>query len=302
MEAIRVANNTYPVLCGGTFFTLVLVAKRKGPDKRSQYAGKLSEFSQPEVLAALGRVVYREYSPNGSKKVRSTNATAYRSCENDGTNLSFLYPQEVDAFDKRVKTDYPAALKAMVDFVDHFLEVGTSTAKEVWLVKALLDLINADQSIDDDQEFFIDENGQGITKAALQGISDFCLERFLLGVWHYILVDGPDNTEGKATYDIWCPSRGRAERKYTGTMGASVTRHINVTLLEMVDSNIEQETASTEEDEPSAKNGESFVNNATEDTSSKTTNQTVNNPNVFNQYGNNNIQIGSIGSLTINND
>lgn len=296
------ANNTYPVLCGGTFFTLVLVAKREGPDKRSQYAGKLSEFSQPEALAGLGRVVYPEYTPSGNTKVRSTNATAYRSCENDGTNLSFLNPQVVSTFDKRVKTDYPSALKAMVDFVSHFLEVGTSTAKEIWLVKALLDLIDSDQSIDNDQEFLIVENGQGIKKAALRGMNDFCLQTFLLGVLHFIIVNRPDNKAGKGTFDLWCPSSGnRTIREYEGNMGNGITRAINVTVLEIVDGEIEQEDAATAEDEPSAEYGEPFEDDTTGNTDSKTTNQTVNNPFVFNQYGSNSIQIGSIGTITINN-
>ncbi|MHB1654734.1 MAG: hypothetical protein ACYCVD_20190 [Desulfitobacteriaceae bacterium] len=295
-------NIAYPVLCGGTFFTLVLEARNQRTSKRSQHAGELDGLSQPETLAGLGRVVYPEYAEPKNKDTFSTNVFDYKSCENNGTNLSFLFDQEVAAFDNRVKTQYLAALRAMDDFIKHFLEVGTSTAKEVWLVKALLNLIDADGGIKDSQEFYIVENGQGITKAALRGMSDFCLQTFLLGVWHFVIVNGPDNKEGKATYDFWCPSRARAERKYTGTMGVSVTRPINVTLLEMVDSDIEQETAATVEDESSTKYGEPFVNDATEDASSKTTNQTVNNPFVFNQYGSNNIQIGSIGSLIINND
>jgi len=296
-----VSNIAYPVLCGGTFFTLILETRNQRTSRRSQYAGELDGLSQPETLAGLGRVVYPEYSEPKNKDTFSTNASDYKSCENNGTNLSFLFDQEVGAFDNRVKTQYVAALRTMDDFVRRFLEVGTSTAKEVWLVKAFLDLINADQSIDDNQEFYIAENGQGITKAALRGMSDFCLQTFLLGVWHFVIVNRPDNKSGKATYDTWCPSRGRAERKYTGSMGDSVTRSINVTLLEMVDDETKQETASTVEDEPFAEYGEPFANGATEDASSKATNQTVNNPFVFNQYGSNSIQIGSIGTITINN-
>jgi len=43
------------------------------------------------------------------------------------------------------------------------------------------------------------------------------------------------------------------------------------------------------------------VEDTADDASSKTTNQTVNNPFVFNQYGNNSIQIGSVDTITINN-
>ncbi|KGP76133.1 hypothetical protein JT05_06605 [Desulfosporosinus sp. Tol-M] len=295
------SNFTYPVLCGGTFFTLVLEARNQRTSRRSQYAGELDGLSQPETLAGLGSVVYPEYTAPKNKDTFSTNASDYKSCENNGTNLSFLFDHEVAAFDNRVKTQYLEALKAMDDFIKRFLEIGTSTAREVWLVRAFLDLINADQSIADNQEFYIAENGQGITKAALRGMSDFCLQTFLLGVWHFVIVNRQDNKVGKATYDTWCPSRGRAERKYTGPMGDGITRPINVTLLEMLTSEIEQETAAAVEDEPSAEYGEAFVKDATEDASSKTTNQTVNNPSVFNQYGSNSIQIGSIGTITINN-
>lgn len=294
-------NIAYPVLCGGTFFTLVLEARKQRTSKRSQHAGELDGLSQPETFAGLGRVVYLEYAEPRNKDTFSTNVFDYKSCENNGTNLSFLFNQEIMAFDNRVKTQYLAALKMMDDFVSRFLEVGTSTAKDVWLVKALLDLINADQSIDDNQEFFIVENGQGITKAALRGMSDFCLQTFLLGVWHFVIVNRPENKAGKATYDAWCPSRGGAERKYAGNMGDSITRPINVMLLEMAEIKLEQEAAATVEDESSADSGEPFVEDTADDASSKTTNQTVNNPFIFNQYGNNSIQIGSVDTITINN-
>lgn len=55
----------------------------------------------------------------------------------------------------------------MDDFVQRFLEVGTSTAKEVWLVKALLDLIDADQSIDAGQAFYIGEVGHNKNRSPI---------------------------------------------------------------------------------------------------------------------------------------
>ena len=164
--------NAYPVLCGGTFFTMVLEARKQRTCKRSLYAGELDGLSQPKTLAGLGRVVNPEYAELKNKDAFSTNVSDYKSCENNGTNLAFLITQEVLSFDTRVKTRYLEALSAMDDFVQRFLEVGTSTAKEVWLVKALLDLIDADQSIDAGQAFYIGEVGQKITKAALREMSE----------------------------------------------------------------------------------------------------------------------------------
>lgn len=234
------SNNTYPVLCGGTFFTLILEARTQRKSKRSQYVGDLDGLSQPETLAGLGRVVYPEYDPPKNKRTFSTNASAYRSCDNNGTNLSFLFEQTVTVFDRRVKTDYQSALKAMFNFVDRFLEVGTSTIKEVWLLKALLELIDADRSIDDAQVFFSDKNGQGITKATLRSMNNFCLQPFLLGVWHFIIVNRLDNKVGKVTFDLLCPPKGRAERRYEGKLGDSITREISVKLIAEFDDATQQ--------------------------------------------------------------
>lgn len=84
-----VSNIAYPVLCGGTFFTLVLEARNQRTSRRSQYVGELDGLSQPETLAGLGRVVYPEYSEPKNKDTFSTNVSDYKSCENNGTNLFF---------------------------------------------------------------------------------------------------------------------------------------------------------------------------------------------------------------------
>lgn len=37
-----------------------------------------------------------------------------------------------------------------------------------------------------------------------------------------------DNSVGRDTYDMWCPKNGRAPRTYSGGMGKSITKTINV--------------------------------------------------------------------------
>jgi hypothetical protein len=231
MGAKKVANSVYPVLCGGTFFTLVLEARGQRTSQRSRYEGVQDGLSQPETMAGLGRVIYPEYVIPLNKRTFSTNSNTYKTCSDDGYNLSFLHKDAVDAFDKRVKCEYAHALKAMCDFTNQFLEVGSSIKKEVRLVKALLELIEADVSIVDSQEFFVCQDGKGLTKSALRVISDFELQPFLLGVWHFVVTSRPDNRNGKATFNQWCPSHGRAERKYEGNMGNGIQREISIKVL-----------------------------------------------------------------------
>ena len=224
-------NRAYPVLCGGTYFTLILEARGQRTGQRGRYQGEQDGLSQSDTLVGLGKVVYNEYIPPRNQQTFRTNVNAYRTCADDGSNLSFLFPDRVSVFDGRVRSAYLTALKAMCDFVNTFLEVGTSINKEIWLVKAILDLIENDESIPGEQKFFIGNGGQGITKSALRQMSDFSLQPLLLGVWHYVVVNRPDNRSGKDTFDRWCPSRGRAERKYEGNMGSGIERMLNVEVM-----------------------------------------------------------------------
>ena len=226
-----IENRAYPVLCGGTYFTLILEARGQRTGQRGRYQGEQDGLSQSDTLVGLGKVVYNEYIPPRNQQTFRTNVNAYRTCTDDGSNLSFLFPDRVSAFNDRIRSAYLTALKAMCDFVNTFLEVGTSINKEIWLVKAILDLIENDESIPGEQEFLIGIDGQGITKSALRQMSDLSLQPLLLGVWHYVVVNRPDNRSGKDTFDRWCPSRGRAERKYEGNMGSGIVRMINVEVL-----------------------------------------------------------------------
>ncbi|HMM01095.1 MAG TPA: hypothetical protein PKC96_07215 [Bacilli bacterium] len=225
------ANVGYPILCGGTVFTLVLEARRQRTSQRSRYEGEQDGLSQTETLAGLGRVVYTEYEPPKNRQTFRTNVNAYKSCTDEGSNLSFLFPGARDAFDNRVKTEYPKALRAMCSFVDQFLEVGTSLKNEEKLVKALLELIESDTSISDQREFFICDSRKGIPKSTIRLMSDFTLQPFLLGVWHYVVTEQLNNKFGKETFDAWCPPKDRAERKYEGNMGSGIIREINVEML-----------------------------------------------------------------------
>lgn len=291
-------------LCGGTFFTLLLQARKPRMGVREHYKGTSDGLSDPDTLIALIKVVVPDYmEPTPSMKgTFKGNTSDYKSCKiSRSAYLPFDDSAEVSAFDNRVKTEYCRTLAAMSGFVAGFIDSGTSTKKDERLVKALLELIDIDETIDDIQPFYINENGSTMTKAALRGVSDICLQSFLLGIWHFVLVNRKDNTFGKTTYDLWCPQNRGAERKYTGTLGCNVIRPIKVlNCAEIVGEDIVPDAPKTNSSEECS---EQYDESETEETAAaKDTKQVVNNPVVFNQYGNNNIQIGNIDTLTINNN
>lgn len=274
--------NEYPRLCGGTFFTLVLQALQQRMNTREHYDGDSDGLSDPEVLVGLIKVINSAYIDPGKEKLK-TIVNNYKRCE---TSTSIYFPfgddQVISAFDETVRNNYQTALNGMIGFVNDFLDVSDTVHKDVNLVRALVDLVQQDQTIQAGDEFFIGPNGEKKKKAALGDLKEVCLPSFLLGVWHYVVVNRKDNGIGKKTYDVWCPSTGGGQRKYTAHMGEGILDGLATYLVDTVDK-------PTTDAEPV----ETVI---IEDEQKQSVQQTVNNPFVFNfnQYGNNGTQIGHV--------
>ena len=276
------ATNEYPRLCGGTFFTLVLQALRQRMKAREHYSGDSDGLSDPEVLVGLIKVINPDYTDPGKENLKGT-ANNYKACKiSNSTYLPFDDEQVISAFDSKVKTAYQSVLNRMIGFVNDFLDMSETVHKDVNLVRAIVDLIQQDQTIMAGDEFFIGQNGEKKKKAALGDLKEVCLPSFLLGVWHYIVVNRKDNGIGKATYDVWCPSAGGGQRKYIAHMGKGLLESLTISYADIV-----------EKAEMDAEPVETVI---IEGTSDQQVQQMVNNPFVFNfnQYGNNGTQIGHI--------
>lgn len=287
--------NEYPRLCGGTFFTLVLQALQQRMNAREHYDGDSDGLSDPEVLVGLIKVINPAYVDPGKEKLK-TIVNNYKRCE---TSTSTYFPfgddQVVAAFDETVRNNYQTALNGMIGFVNDFIDVSDTVHKDVNLVRALVDLVQQDQSIKAVDEFFIGPNGEKKKKAALGDLKEVCLPSFLLGVWHYVVVNRKDNGIGKKTYDAWCPSTGGGQRKYTAHMGEGILNGLTTYLVdteepvtgEIVDEPVEEkETREAGQDVPPV--SQQMVNN---------------NPTFFNisiSGGNNNFY-QHVDKLTINN-
>lgn len=278
----------YPRLCGGTFLTLILQALQPRMKAREHYDGESDGLTDPEVLMGLIKVVNPDY-PEHKKDQFKKLANNYKACKtSEGVYLPFNDEQILNAFDGTVRNEYNSVLNRMSLFVKRFIDLGASVHKDTMLVRALIDLIQQDQSIGADEEFFIGENGEQKKKATLGDLKEVCLPAFLLGVWHYVVMNRRTNSVGQHTYDEWCPANGRARRKYKGHMGESILENLKTY---MIDSN--------DEAEPYADSVETIV---IDDRQREAPQNTVNSRFVFtfNQYGNNGVQIGHIENYHAN--
>lgn len=276
----------HPFLCGGTFFTLLLDARKQRIGPRQKYLGESDGLSDPEALVALIKV----FSPAYIEPTASTfptfkgNTSDFKNCKiSSGTYLPFGDTGEVRSFDECVRTNYGEALSRMLVFTDAYLDTEKGTKKDEYLVEALIELISKDSSIEPDALFYALESGTAVTKESLTASADICLQAFMVGVWHYILLNRADNKIGRSTIANWMPSKG-------------FTQKLNVYNY------IKQAVPSEDAEESAPGYEETVVDDSADDRSGdrqQNTTQTVNNPVVFNQYGNNGIQIGSIGTLNI---
>jgi len=189
--------------------------------ERATY-GKSSQFSESDVFEALIKITVPAYS-KGDKSTIST----YKSCES--SRVQILNQANIKSFDERVRTDYNAPLAQMMQLLNQFIDVDNQGG---WLVKAILELVGEDATIPDSASFLAMPDGSALTKAGLRIASDICLPSLLLGIWHYVVMNRPDNTIGKATYNEWCPpaKMSNSKRLFVSNIGGGITRKLNITM------------------------------------------------------------------------
>ena len=276
-------NTGIPRLCGGTVFTLILEARQQRYGVREHFAGDSDGLSEMDTLIGLAQVMVPDLKRPAKTREDTVqgNTTEFKICKTAGGKgyYPFSDRQSKKAFDDRVKGNYAEALKAMCDFVKNFIWVKGSDKQDVNLVKALLDLIERDDSINNSQVFYIMPEGKPVTKQRIDQIDgeDVCLESFLLGVWHYAIMRREGNTIGKATMNEWCPSKGGAPREYEGHMGENLSRNIRLTYLGDVE--VPDQDEEIEHIEAEVVEG---TKDPEPEPQPQTVNQSVNNPVVIN--------------------
>jgi hypothetical protein len=287
-----VTTDDKPRLCGGTFFVLVLQALKPRKTAREHYKGDRDGLSDPEVLIGLIRVINPDYKPPEIDRLK-TKTNDFKACRlSKGEYLPFGNTPEIEAFDGRVRMNYPAALAGMTRFAGNFIDRGESVHKDVRLVKALMDLIQQDDSIKEDEFFYVCENGKQIKKAALGGLEKVCLPAFLLGVWHYVVVNRKDNSVGLSTYDLWCPKSGGGPRDYCGDMGRQITADIRTYMPVINDGSA---TAADVDEEDSGKNTETD----NQQKNSAPNQQIIQNPLFIQQNGSGNTVVPNYGTINL---
>ena len=189
-------NNDYPVLCGSTFFSLLVDYLKPAHSVRDRYAGR-SSITNPDMLAGLLQIIDSGFVKPADKAKDSfkTLTANYKSGLKD--ERTFLHEEQLKKFDINVGDNYYQYLKKMSLYLDYIIPKDANNEYEIAQIKlkplviSLIKLIEDDRSIEPNREFYILPNGDRLKKSdfhiLFEGAENICLPAFLLGLWHYII-------------------------------------------------------------------------------------------------------------------
>lgn len=226
------ATNVKPRLCGGIFYSLLLEARPQRTNYSEHLRGDTDGLSETNMMVNLCRVINPGYKTPSKQDSFETTVSKYKSCIiSKSAYVVITEAKEKRAFNAKVRNNYPDALKAMCSFVDYFIDNGVDTAGYITLVANLMELIDLDDSIDPERDFFVNLDGSAVKKKNLGGLRCITLQSFLLGVLHYISETQNDNRIGQETYSTWWPSVN-GTRCFAGSFGSNYSFVSDVVVLD----------------------------------------------------------------------
>lgn len=217
-------------LCGGTFLTLLLQARKQRTAARKNSSGERDGLSDGEVFAGLLRVVQPNFeTPAGRSFVTYT--SSYKACRlSSNEYLPFDKSSIIEKFNSALLDNYSSVLKRMCEFTSCYLDEQN---KGEWLICAILEIISKDDEIND-EPFYIDRYGKRYSKEKIMEADSVEFQPFLLGVWNFIVNYRFDNSVGADTYERW-HQKGttRSRPKFISQIGMNWRRDIEVVYLSL---------------------------------------------------------------------
>jgi len=260
-------------LCFGTFAQIIRLCKREN----------LTDY---ELVGTMTRTI--DPDCQYANKNNSTQVSRLFSCEgnlSDGRKSggSGAYQKPGDSISK-VRLLAPKADKnEIIQKFDENVIPLIDEDKKTLAILALLDIIRDDMDLDGDKHLTF-EKYVGKTKKALLLQGEFILADLLAGLFLYTII-ATKNTIGKTCIKEITEEYIKKFACKTNTIKTTDTF---------------KETEFNKNDNNQTEYGDPYVEDTTDDSFSKATENKSVAFNQYNQYGNNNVQIKSVNTLTLN--
>lgn len=189
-------------LTANIFFNLLLASMKNRIQPGDNYRNVDGKLSQSHMFFDLNNLMNSSVSTIGNfdglkypkqGKISGTikNAASKFRLGKFGAKQSNIYCfNDIDiitSFDYQVKNEYSKALVKAIEFSERYFDKDALLKNKILVQKVLYFILN-DDSIRNDQKFYICSDGSTKTKSDLKKMIEFEFESFLLGVWHYLIV------------------------------------------------------------------------------------------------------------------
>lgn len=214
-----------PYLCGGILFSLILQARKTRTKARDKFNSGSDGLKDTDVMMGLVNVVTGDTFEAAQGSTFSKCTTQFKTCMDYGTTyIPFTDPSVISSYTSSIKQKDPDLLHRMSEFVNRFI----NEVRSEWLVKALIEIIQADAEIDQSTPFCITLK-ESTTKENLNNVTEVELPVFLLSVLNFIIIERPDNKKGRTTFEEWHTQSGKQSQwKFISLVGTTNERTIIV--------------------------------------------------------------------------
>lgn len=212
-----------PILCGTTFFDLLIANKKRG-------------IVEPQLMQNFIQIFDpSSYYPGDTAK---QNTAQYKKGLINGSGwIVFDKKEYIDAVNSAFKDEYYKFL----DKISFFLKNNIKDEKHLnMLGKQIIELIIIDNTITDDDEFYLESNQYSIKKKDILINKRYQIQPIFFGVWKYIINKKISNQKAIETYEQWFSSKGPNQKvEFISNIGTNQCKDIIVQNIEFMKQEIE---------------------------------------------------------------
>lgn len=202
------SNNYKQYLTFGTFFNLLLQSTKPKQSSKKEVDGRSDKLSEPKVLQSFLNIINPNISYPGDNTGRSE-CTKFKKGEIDHSSWIEIQSKSIhEQFIYDFTNNYNVLLSRVNVFANDFLDLDNSY-KITRLVNSILELIKADDLINDDDCFYFFDNKKITRKKDINNHHDFILQTFLLGTIFYIINKPVQTKNTQTTFFNWYRKNGK---------------------------------------------------------------------------------------------
>ena len=203
-------------LSGGIFFNLMLAARKKPVANQNQCLKELLYIYDRSAKEMAGNSLV-------------TIASRFRNCDPDlhSDYIRFGDPVVVEEFNGRMREDYASVVGEVKNYADQYLDLEVNGK---WLVRALMELVEKDNLIQDNAKFMAIPGGLPAYKQEFPEMHVVYIYNLLLSVWHYICCTHGMAENGQETYFVLADFAGESRPRKFDCSRIGFESHEDVTV------------------------------------------------------------------------